>query len=293
MHIHILTYILLLTLSFHRHSPEFLQNFAKGSYEELDYEQEARNQKHFQNEMKRRSCAVVIPNVYDEYTSRRVLTSQWMDGIRLSDADPDTIRRLIPVGVELFLTQLLDIGAFHADPHPGNLLVTPQGQLCLLDFGLCAEVDPPARTAMTKAIVNLLARDFDSLVHKDAKQLGFLPHDYDTTELEPILTKILTGGLLESGSNIQTRKRKLLEISDELNQVFFQYPFSVPPFFALVTRGLGLLEGIALTGDPEFDIFRASAPYATKRAMQMALARSWTVRRNAASLVATSSAPRR
>ena len=177
-----------------------------------------------------------------------------------------------------------------ADPHPGNLLVTPEGKLCLLDFGLCATVDPHARAGMTQAIVHLLARDFHSLVHEDSKQLGFLPEDYDTTELKPILTKILTGGLLEAGSNLQTRKRKLMEISNELNQVFFKYPFSVPPFFALVTRGLGLLEGIALTGDPEFDIFRASAPYATKRAMQMAMSRSWTTKRNPAAGVSAATA---
>ena len=181
--------------------------------------------------------------------------------------------------------------ALYKDPHPGNLLVTPEGKLCLIDFGLCATVDEQARAGMTKAIVNLLARDFHSLVHKDAKQLGFLPHDYDTTELQPLLTKILTGGLLDSGSNLHSRKRKLMEISNELNQVFFKYPFSVPPFFALVTRGLGLLEGIALTGDPEFDIFRASAPYATKRAMQMAMGRSWTGKnKTLPAVVATSSA---
>ena len=93
---------------------KFLENFAKGGYGELDYELEARNQRHFKDEMKVRSCPVVIPRVYDEYTSRRVLTTQWMDGIRLSDAEPEVIRELIPVGVELFLCQLLDIGAFHA-----------------------------------------------------------------------------------------------------------------------------------------------------------------------------------
>jgi predicted unusual protein kinase regulating ubiquinone biosynthesis (AarF/ABC1/UbiB family) len=168
--------------------------------------------------------------------------------------------------------------------------VTPQGKLCLIDFGLCATVDEQAREGMTQAIVHLLARDFHSLVHDDTKQLGFLPQDFDTTELKPLLTKILTGGLLESGSNLQTRKRKFMEISNELNEVFFQYPFSVPPFFALVTRGLGLLEGIALTGDPDFDIFRASAPYATKRAMQMVMARSWTTRRNATSVVTAGTA---
>merc|ERR1712232_24977 len=67
---------------------------------------------------------VVIPKVFDRYTTRRVITSEWIDGIRLSDSTTKEIQDLIPVGVELFLTQLLDIGVFHADPHPGNLLVT-------------------------------------------------------------------------------------------------------------------------------------------------------------------------
>ena len=123
------------------------------------------------------------------------------------------------------------------------MVTEDEGILCLLDFGLTADVDPNAREAMTKAIVHLLYRDFDSLVTQDAKELGFLPHDFDTSELKPILTKVLTGGVLESGSDLRKRKRKLQEISNELNEIFFRYPFQVPPFFALVTRGLGLLEG--------------------------------------------------
>ena len=69
----------------------------------------------FQKEMDMRSCPVLIPDVLPDLTTRRVLTTQWMDGIKLSDAPPETIRRLIPVGVELFLCQLLDIGAFHGE----------------------------------------------------------------------------------------------------------------------------------------------------------------------------------
>jgi predicted unusual protein kinase regulating ubiquinone biosynthesis (AarF/ABC1/UbiB family) len=124
---------------------------------------------------------------------------------------------------------------------------------------------------MTKAIVHLLARDFDSLVTVDVKDLGFLPQDFDTSELKPLLTKILSVGLVESGSNLHGRRKKLMEISNELNEVFFRYPFSVPPFFALVTRGLGLLEGIALTGDPDFDIWKASAMAPTVRRQALLL----------------------
>jgi predicted unusual protein kinase regulating ubiquinone biosynthesis (AarF/ABC1/UbiB family) len=94
-----------------------------------------------------------------------------------------------------------------------------------------------------------------------------LPEDYDTAEFMPLMTKILTVGLVESDSDLRKRTRKLTEISNELNEVFFRYPFSVPPFFAPVTRMLCPLEGISLTGDPEFDIFQASAPYARRQAL--------------------------
>jgi len=249
---------------------DFIDCFAKGSFQELDYENEAKNQEYFRSEFAKRKSRVYIPKVYHNLTSRRVLTTEWIDGVKLANADRETIKRLIPIGVELFMIQLLDIGAFHSDPHPGNLYVTNKdGRLCLLDFGLCADIDAKSRNAMTTAIVHLLTGDFDTLIARDAKDLGFLPEDMDVSELKPILTKILTQGLLESGSNLHARERKLMSISDELNEVFFRYPFSVPPFFALITRGLGLLEGIALSGDSEFDIFQASYPYARKRAAQI------------------------
>jgi aarF domain-containing kinase len=247
----------------------FIDCFAHGSYQELDYENEAKNQEFFKSEFLKRKSKVHVPSVYRQFTSRRVLATEWVNGVKLADAPKEKIRELIPDGVELFLTQMLDIGAMHCDPHPGNLYVTNNDTLCLLDFGLCADIDKKSRVAITTAIIHLLSGDFDTLIAKDVKDLGFLPHDLDTSELKPIMKKILTEGLLESGSNLHTRKRKLMDISNELNEVFFHYPFSVPPFFALITRGLGLLEGIALSGDPEFDIFQASYPYAKRRAIEI------------------------
>lgn len=207
---------------------KFFDAFSQGSYFELDYENEAQNQIYFQRELANRHSKVKVPDVYEEYSTRRVLTSEWIEGVKLADSSNETIRELIPIGVELFLTQLLDMGRFHCDPHPGNLLVTDDGVLCLIDYGLCAEVEVSEREALTKAIVHLLYRDFDSLIHNDTKELGFLPRDFDTEELKPILTKVLTGGLLQSGSDLKKRKRKLMEISNELNEIFFRYPFQVP-----------------------------------------------------------------
>ncbi|KAL7431541.1 hypothetical protein ACHAXH_001518 [Discostella pseudostelligera] len=284
----------------------FLNTFANGAYMELNYINEADNQTFFRNELhsrfhgntntnKKHSSSsrllqlfqnrhrvrgrthaekVMVPKVYNEYTTERILVSEWIDGIPLARAPPEQIRKLIPIGVELFLCQLLDIGRFHADPHPGNLYVTTSKAdgvtpiLCLLDFGLIAHVSESERSNMTQAIVNLLQGDYDTLISRDAKELGFLPHELDVTELKPVLKKILKEGLVDAGSSMHDRKRNLMAISNELNDVFFRYPFSVPPFFALVTRGLGLLEGIALVGDPSFDIFQASYPFAKRKAME-------------------------
>ena len=201
---------------------------------------------------KQSSAKVIVPYVYEQYTTQSILVTEWIDGIPLAQAPKEQIRELIPVGVELFLCQLLDMGRFHADPHPGNLYVTTSSDgkptLCLLDFGLVAHVDENASRYLTSAILHLLQGDYDTLIAHDAKHLGFLPHDMDVTELQPLLKTILKEGLVDSGSNLHDRRRNLMAISKELNEVFFRYPFSVPPFFALVTRGLGLLEGIALSG---------------------------------------------
>ena len=93
----------------------FMDSFARGSYLELDYELEAQNQTFFRQEFQKRRSKVHVPLVYPEFTSRRVITSEWINGVKLADAPKDRIRALIPVGVELFLTQLLDIGVFHAE----------------------------------------------------------------------------------------------------------------------------------------------------------------------------------
>jgi predicted unusual protein kinase regulating ubiquinone biosynthesis (AarF/ABC1/UbiB family) len=94
------------------------QSFAEGSYLELDYENEAQNQEYFRDELiRKRNCPILIPKVYLDLTTERVLTTEWIDGIKLADAPKEQIRQLIPIGVDLFLIQLLEIGKFHADPY--------------------------------------------------------------------------------------------------------------------------------------------------------------------------------
>lgn len=257
---------------------QLLDTFAGASYKELDYREEARSQKLFRSELLARMPDTVhVPAVIEEGTSRKVLTTQWVEGVQLARSPPEVINKLVKVGVECFLAQLLDMGYFHSDPHPGNLLVTTDGKLALIDFGLCAEVSRPDTQNMTTAIVHLMQGDVSELL-QDAIGLGFLPADVDTEMLLPVLQKVFDQGQLaavEEGSlssrfkATAQRRKQFSAISKDLNQIFFDFPFQVPEYFALITRALIVLEGIAVTGDPKFDIFRAAYPYASQRAVQL------------------------
>jgi aarF domain-containing kinase len=262
-----------------------LDNFASASYFELDYEHEARNQEVFAEKLRMHSVKkVYIPKVYRRGTSRRVLTTEWIDGIQLAKSSPAVIKELVPVGVECFLVQLLDMGFFHGDPHPGNLLVNKEGHLVLIDFGLCAEVSGPSSKGMATALVHLINSNVPELLN-DAIALEFLPETVDRDALLPAFERIFSQGksaraAAQSAASkkmyqASVRRQQFRAISGELNSVFYEFPFVVPEYFALITRALIVLEGIAVTGDPDFDIFSASYPYARRKAMQM-LGSKWT-----------------
>lgn len=215
---------------------------------------------------------VYVPRVHAELTSRRVLTTEWVEGEQLARSAPHVIARLVPVGVACFLEQLLKHGFFHCDPHPGNLLVTTDGRLALIDFGLCAELPAPDTGRLASAIVGAVHADAARVV-EDAVRLGFLPADVDRACLAPLLERVLRGGGRgEPGDDgapadyaaVQRRRRHLRQISDDLNEIFFHYPFRVPEYFALITRALLVLEGIALKGDPQFDILQSAFPWVAR-----------------------------
>jgi predicted unusual protein kinase regulating ubiquinone biosynthesis (AarF/ABC1/UbiB family) len=248
--------------------------FASASYLELDYCHEATNQETFLKMIQKNAITrVYIPQVYRQHCSRRVLTTEWINGIQLARSSPEVIRDLVPVGVEFFLTQLLEDGLFHGDPHPGNLLVNEKGQLVLLDFGLCQEISLPNSIGLTAAIVHLIAGDVPALL-EDAITLEFLPDDVDRSLILPSLVHIFEKGssvhVDDPSAHYSTAKRKhqFQALAQELNEIFFKYPFVIPEYFTLLTRSLIVLEGIAVTGDANFDIFHAAYPFAVKLAMK-------------------------
>jgi aarF domain-containing kinase len=239
-----------------------LDEWAARFFEELDYVREGNNATRFANLIREDLPQVVVPKTYEEFTSRRVLTTQWLDGEKLSQSQADDVGRLVNVGVICYLKQLLDTGFFHADPHPGNMIRTPDGRLAILDFGLMTEIDDNIKYGMIEAISHLVHRDYESIV-ADFVTLDFIPPDTDLSPILPVLAKVFDQALEGGGA----KNINFQDLAADLAQITFDYPFRIPPYFALIIRAIGVLEGIALVGDPDFAIVDEAFPYISKRLM--------------------------
>jgi predicted unusual protein kinase regulating ubiquinone biosynthesis (AarF/ABC1/UbiB family) len=243
-----------------------VDEFAERIFEEMDYENEGRNAEKFA-ELYGSMPDIYVPSIHWQYTGRRVLTMEWITGTKLTSLEAVAAQGLdatylVEVGVQCSLKQLLEHGFFHADPHPGNLLATPDGKLAYLDFGMMSQVKPYQRYGLVEAIVHLVNRDFDGL-GRDFVKLEFLTPDTDLTLIIPALTYAFNSSLGISGTNIADLDFK--SVTDQLSEVMYELPFQVPAYYALILRSLATLEGIAISVDPEFKVLAKAYPYVAKR----------------------------
>jgi len=243
-----------------------IDELGKRVFEEMDYLNEAANAERFAA-LHRHNLRIAVPRIFHEATSRRVLTMEWIEGVKLTNleavraigVDPDD---MVQVGVNCSLKQLLEHGFFHADPHPGNLLALADGRLAYLDFGMMSEVTRESRTGLIQAVVHLVNRNFGAL-SKDFVSLGFLGEEVDLEPIVPAFEKVF-GQALEMGVSRMDFKA----VTDDLSGVMYRFPFRVPPYYALIIRSLVTLEGIALSVDPAFKILGAAYPYFARRLME-------------------------
>ena len=145
--------------------------------EELDYTREANNGERFRLAMESRpdlAGVVTAAPVIKGASTRRVLTTGWIEGQRLDTSEEGDVPRLCAVALASYLAMLLDIGLLHADPHPGNLFRTADGKLCILDWGLVTPVSPELSTAILSFIAHLVSKDFER-VPADLDAMGFIP----------------------------------------------------------------------------------------------------------------------
>ncbi|KAL9315596.1 hypothetical protein ACSQ67_016597 [Phaseolus vulgaris] len=256
-----------------------IDEFARRVFQELNYVQEGQNARRFKKLYADKED-ICVPDVFWDYTSAKVLTMEWVDGVKLNEQE--AIERqglkvldLVNTGIQCSLRQLLEYGYFHADPHPGNLLATPEGKLAFLDFGMMSETPEEARSAIIGHVVHLVNRDYEAMA-RDYYALEFLAPDVDVSPIVPALRDFFDDAL-----NYTVSELNFKTLVDGLGNVLYQFPFNesdgldlgsffhfllaVPAYYALILRSLTVLEGLALYADPNFKVLAASYPYFAKR----------------------------
>ena len=237
-----------------------LGEFAEVIFEEMDYVQEGRNAETFRENF-RRWREVYVPKIHWSHVTPRVLTMEFIEGAKVLDLQTLTDRGVHPPAVvkliaRTYLKQLLEDGYFHADPHPGNLRVMADGRLAFFDFGMVGRITPQLQSMMIDAFIHILERDVRGLT-QDLINLNFLAPTIDPNQIRPVVEKLFTDYL-----NLKLGEVRFKELTYELADVVYEYPFRIPAHFTYVMRAIMTLEGIGIVMDPNFSFFDVAKPYA-------------------------------
>lgn len=245
-----------------------IDEFGRSLFDEIDYRKEADNAEYFA-QLFADHPEVTVPDVERSLSSRRVLTTTWIHGVKMASRREVEAHHLDPAalirtGVISGLMQLLEFGYFHADPHPGNLFALPgitngMGHMAYVDFGMMDALSEKDRLTLTGAVVHLINRDFKALA-KDFQALGFLHPQADLEPIVPALETVLGEAI---GKNVGSFNFK--SITDRFSELMYDYPFRVPARFALIIRAVVSQEGLALRLDPNFRILQVAYPYVARR----------------------------
>lgn len=235
---------------------------------ELDFEHEGTNAETVAAYFEHRDD-VVIPQIHWALTTRRVLVMEFMDGVKISDlsalksAGLD-VNRVAELLVESFCEQILVRGVFHADPHPGNLLVRPGPdgpQLVLLDFGLVKDLPPTFRKGIAAFAMAVLRADGDAMAEA-LLELGFETRDGQPDSLHKLAHFLLDAASLVQDKNYLNRDL-MQEIGQSLSEEIRENPIvRAPSHMVLLARVLGLLSGVNRSLESEVNLLRTILPYA-------------------------------
>jgi predicted unusual protein kinase regulating ubiquinone biosynthesis (AarF/ABC1/UbiB family) len=237
-----------------------LREFRETIAEEMDYVKEGRHADRFRRNF-REWRAVRVPRIFWSHTSARVLTLEFIRGTKVTDLEALREQRISPVKVNrllvrCYLKQLLEDGFFHADPHPGNLVVMETGQLAFYDFGMTGRITPELQSRMIDAFFHVVGKDVEGLA-QDLINLKFLKPGVDPEQVRPVVE-----GLFRHYLNLKLGDVNFKELTYDLAEVMYEYPFRLPSNFTYIIRAMMTLEGIGIVTDPGFSFFDTGKPYA-------------------------------
>ncbi|GAA1769635.1 AarF/ABC1/UbiB kinase family protein [Pseudarthrobacter sulfonivorans] len=256
--------------------PALVEEFAQTSLEEIDYLHEAVNAERFAADFSH-DDRVTVPDVVWERTTRRVLTLEDVTAIKITDLtallaagiDPAEVA---PVFASVMFDQMFTEGFFHADPHPGNIFVTPNiglaaerpWKLTFIDFGMMGEVPPSTRRGLRRLLIAAASRDGKGLVAA-ISDVGVLVPSADTAELERAMTQLFARfGGMGFAELREVDPREFLDFAAEFGDLVRSLPFQFPENFLLIIRAMSLTSGVCSSLDARFNLWDSVEPYAAQ-----------------------------
>lgn len=229
-------------------------------WEEIDYLNEGRNADTFRRNFRAYDW-VKVPRIYWRYTSPQVLTLEYAPGIKISHYEAIEAagldRKLIAKqGAEAYLHQLLNNGFFHADPHPGNIAVSPEGALIFYDFGMMGQIKANVREQLMETLFGIAQKDGDRVV-ASLIELGALA---PTDDMGPVRRSVQF--MLDNFMDKPFETQSVSAISEDLYEIAYNQPFRFPATFTFVMRAFSTLEGVGKGLDPEFNFMEVAKPFA-------------------------------
>ncbi|MBC7442876.1 MAG: AarF/ABC1/UbiB kinase family protein [Ramlibacter sp.] len=260
--------------------PALVEEFAFTSLEEIDYLHEAASAEQFDQDFAD-DDRVSVPELVWERPTRRVLTLQDVTAIKINDVDGLRAAGIDPAEVAndfaaVMFDQLFVHGYFHADPHPGNIFVTPLSagvpgapgsrdwKFTFIDFGMMGDVPDALRRGLVKLLIAAASRDGKGMVD-GIRQVGVLLPSADTAELERAMTKLFArfGGMgFAELQDVDPREFRAFAI--EFGDVVRSLPFQLPENFLLIVRAMSLTSGMCSSLDPAFNIWNSVEPYSAQ-----------------------------
>lgn len=239
-----------------------IATFEKSLLEEVSLVNERNNIKQFALNFKNNK-ETYVPIIYDEFSNNNVLCMEFIDGIKVTDKTELLNNNINPVvvsevGLRLFVSQILDYGFFHADPHAGNILVKRDGKVVFIDFGAVGKIQPNDKEILESLIVAFVAKNSNKIVRylkKMAVSYEIPDERRFENDVEEVLNFVHSTSLKDIDPHIIINKMKDV-LKD--NQLY------MPDYFYLLFKGIGLIEGVGRTINPDLDIVKSLHPYTKK-----------------------------
>lgn len=253
-------------------APALVEEFSETSRQEIDYRIEAGNLERFANQFALDE-RVLTPEVIWERSSEKVLTLSDVSAIKITDVESIEAAGISPSAVaselaRLTFEQIFSFGFFHADPHPGNIFVTPRPQapagfaLTYIDFGMMGSIDDGLRDSLQRFIFAVVARDARAWI-RSVRELGILLPSADNVVLEQAITELFDRfGGVGVAELTQTDPAELIDFAKRFSELIRTLPFQLPENFLLLARSISLISGVTSALNQQFNMWDAVDPFA-------------------------------